>query len=312
MTGIVVYSDVIVPYSVLRAGATGKLSRQNDRTVNQGGYATANVIRDVTMRQYTLGVKPMLLEDWERVQGAYEVTDAGAYGMLLEDPTDSKVGTTEGALMGYMAGVESGTVGFGNGTPLYGLRKLYTAFTSTRKRARIITRPKGTPALLRGGSPVTVGAAAGNVGFSAAPVYATFVADATRTVSAITVGATTQVTLSSAIAGLVIGGRLWLQGLTGADAALLNNLSHQITAISGGGLNVYTLATNTAGKTITAGSGQGHKYPQPDETLTWSGDFYVPVQFANDDMDWDFLLHGEYDRRLIAGPSVPLIEIREA
>jgi hypothetical protein len=311
MSGIVVYSDVIVPYRVLRNGATGKLTRQNDRTINQGGYATANVVRDVTMRQYTLGVKPMLLEDWERVQGAYEVTDAGAYGMLLEDPTDSRTAASEGVMQGYMSGVEFGTVGRGNGAPVYGLRKLYTAFSSTRTRARIVTRPKGSPVMLRGGSPVVVGVAAGNVSLSAGPVYATFVPDATRTVTAITAGATTQVTLASAIPGFVVSGRLWLQGLTGADAALLNGISHQITAITGGGLNVYTLATNTAGKTITA-AGQGHKYPQPDETLTWSGDFYVPVQFANDDMDWDFLLHGEYDRRLIAGPNVPLIEIREA
>jgi hypothetical protein len=311
MSGIVVYSDVIVPYSVLRAGATGKLTRQNDRTVNQGGYATANVVRDVTMRQYTLGVKPMALEDWERVQGAYEVTDAGAFGMLLEDPTDSRVGAAEGLMAGYMSGVEFGAIGAGNGTPLYGLRKLYKAFSSTRSRARIVTRPKATPSMLRDGSPVVVGVAAGNVSLSAGPVYVTFVPDATRSITAVTAGATTQVTLASAIPGFVVGGRLWLQGLTGTDAALLNNMSHQIAAITGGGLNVYTLATNTAGKTITA-AGQGHKYPQPNESLTWSGDFYVPVQFADNDMDWDFLLHGEYDRRLIAGPSVPLVEIREA
>lgn len=308
MSGIVVYSDVIVPYSVLRNGAAGKLTRQNERTVNQGGFATANVIRDVTMRQYTLGVKPMLLEDWERVQGAYEVTDAGAYGMLLEDPTDSRVTAADGALLGFMSGVEAGIVGRGNGGPLYGLQKLYTAFTSTRMRARPVTRPKGTPSILRGGTPVIVGAGPGNISLSAGPVYVTFVPDATRTVSAVTVGASTQVTLSSAIAGLVNGGRLWLQGLTGADAALLNDKSHEITGIGG---TVYTLATNTAGKTITA-AGQGLKYPQPDETLTWSGEFYVPVQFADDDMDWDFLLHGDYERRLIAGPNVPLIEIREA
>lgn len=311
MSGIVVYSDVIIPYSVLRAGATGKLKRKNDRSVNQAGYATVNAVMDETLKDYVLGVKPMLLADWQRVRGAYEVTDAGTYGMLLEDPTDSKVSASEGVLVGYMAGVEFGTVGRGNGTPLYGLRKVYTAFLSTRTKAVKITRPKGVPEILRGGTPVVVGAGAGNISLSSGPVYVTFVADASRTVSAVTVGATTQVTLSSAIPGFVVGGRLWLQDLTGADAALLNNLSHEITAITGGGLNVYTLATNTAGKTITA-AGTGKKYPQPDETLTWSGDYYVPVQFANDEMDWDFLLHGVYDRRLIAGPSVPLIEIREA
>ncbi|MDP9991961.1 hypothetical protein J2W28_000989 [Variovorax boronicumulans] len=308
---ITVLSDVIVPKSVIMAGIEGRTTRQNDRSVNQGGYATTNVVRDVTMREYTLGVKPMALSAWESIVGIYEATDAGAYGMLLEDPTDALATNAQGAFQGYMSGVEFGTPGRGNGTPLYGLRKLYTAFGSSRTRARIVTRPKGTPSMLRGGSPVVVGVAAGNVALSVGPVYAAFVADATRTVTAVTPGATTQVTLNTAIPGFVVSGRLWLQGLTGADAALLNGKSHEITAITGGGLNVYTLATNTAGKAITA-AGQGHKYPQPDETLSWSGGFYVPVQFSNDTMDWDLIRPGHYEDRLIAGPNVPLVEVREA
>jgi hypothetical protein len=45
--------------------------------------------------------------------------------------------------------------------------------------------------------------------------------------------------------------------------------------------------------------------------LTWSGDFYVPVHFANDEIDWEMILGGTYDTRLIAGPSVTLQEVRE-
>lgn len=305
---ITVLSDVIIPQSVVMAGIVGRTTRKNDRSVNQGGYATANVVRDVTMREYTMGVKPMLLAAWEAIMGIYEVTDAGAYGMLLEDPVDAGVTAAQGSLIGYMAGVQSGVSGYGNGTPNYSLQKLYTALGSTRKRARDISRPKGTPAILRGGSPVVVGVAAGNISLSAGPVKVTFVADASQNVTAVTVGATTQVTLASAIAGFVIGGRLWLQDLTGPHAALLNNLSHEITNIAG---NLYTLSTNTAGKTITA-AGTGKKYPQPDEMLTWSGGFYVPVQFANDAIDWDLARPGKYGERLIDGPNVPLVEVREA
>jgi hypothetical protein len=311
MTGIVVLSDVIVPKGVIVAGVSGTLSRQNGRGRNQGGFASVNVIRDVTLRSWQVGTGPMKLADAERLFGIYEVTDAGAYGMLLEDPIDSTVTVENGALMGYMAGVESGTVGFGNGTPNYGFRKVYTARGSALKRARALTRVKGTPSILRGGSPVAEGASPGNVAVSAGPSYVTFVADASQSVSAVTVGATTQVTLSSALAGLVVGGRLWLQDLTGADAALLNNLSHQITAITGGGLNVYTLATNTAGKAITA-SGTGKKYPQPDEALIWSGAFYVPVQFRADTLDWDLVIPGPDVKREVQIPSTFLDEIREA
>jgi hypothetical protein len=209
-----------------------------------------------------------------------------------------------------MSGVESGVVGFGNGCPTYGLRKVYTAMGSTQKRARAITRPNGVPTLTRGGSPVTVGVAAGNVSLSAAPVYVTFVPDVTRTVTGITAGATTQVTLSSAI-GLAIGQKLWLQGVSGVDQALVNNLAHTITGISGGGLNVYTLSTNTAGKTIAA-AGQGHKYPQADEALVCTCPFYVPVQFRDDTLDWDLVIAGNVGKREVQIPQTFLDEIREA
>lgn len=311
MSGLTVLSDVIFPNDVLLAALSGANSRKNDRSKNQGGFATVNVVRDETMRSWQIAVEPMFVADLQAIVGIHEVTDAGAFGMLLEDPIDSVVKAAQGALIGYMAGVESGTFGYGNGTPNYGFRKLYTASGSSRQRARIITRPKGTPAVLRGGAAVTVGASAGNIGISAGPSYVTFVADATRTVSSVTVGATTQVTLSSAIPGLAIGGRLWLQGLPGTDASLVNSLAHPITNISGGGLNVYTLGTNTAGKTITAGSGQGHKYPQPTETLTWSGQFYVPVHFRDDDLNWDLEAGGPRELRMATVPSTYLDEIRE-
>lgn len=307
---IQVYDDVILSKNVIRAGASGRMTRANDRSMAPSGYASVNAVRDVTLREYLFGVKPMLLAFWAKVRAIWNITDSGAFGFLIQDPTNPAVTVDLSGLQGYMSGVEFGTVGFGNGCPTYGLRQLEKADGSPRVYAQAVTRLKGTPTIYRGGTPLTVGVAAGNIAISAGPSYVTFVADATRTVSAVTVGATTQVTLNSAI-GVVIGGRLWLQGLTGADAALLNNQSHQVTAITGAGLNVYTLSTNTAGKTITA-AGQGHKYPQPDESLTWAGEFYVPVQFAEDELNWELVRPGHDDDRLVAGPSTTLIEIREA
>lgn len=305
---VIVYDDVILDECVFLAGATGLQTRTNDRSTNQAGYASVNAIRDVTLRVFNFGAKPMYIEFWKEVEGCYEVTDAGAFGFLVKDPKDQTFDGM-GALQGYMLGVESGSPGFGNGGPLYAVRKGYKALSSTRVKYRPITRPNGTWAVTRGGSPVTVGVGAGNIAVSAAPVYITFVADASRTVSSVTVGATTSVTLASAIPGLVIGGRLWLDTLSGADAALLNNQAHAITNIAGA---VYTLSTNTAGKTITAGSGQGRKYPQPDEALAVSGSFYVPVQFASDNLAWDIVKPGPFAQRLVQGPDCSLVEIREA
>lgn len=305
---IEVLADVIMDECVFLASAGGKQMRKNTRSMNIGGFASVNADNDWTQRQFLLAAKPQDVEAWAEVEGVFEVTDGGTYGFLIKDPKDQFVDSSTGGFQGYMLGVEFGSPGFGNGTPDYRLAKLYQAKSSTRVKPRVITRPAGTPTLTRGGTPVVAGASPGDVSISDAPVSITFVADASQSVSAVSVGATTDVTLSTAISGFVIGGRLWLQDLTGADADLLNNQSHEITNIAGA---VYTLATNTAGKTITA-AGTGKKYPQPDEALAWVGSFYVPVQFATDDLDWDIALGGDFERRLVQGMAVTLIEVREA
>ena len=53
------------------------------------------------------------------------------------------------------------------------------------------------------------------------------------------------------------------------------------------------------------------RYPQPSDTLTWSGEFFVPVHFMEDEIGWDLARPGDMQDRLIAGPSVVLQEIRE-
>lgn len=46
--------------------------------------------------------------------------------------------------------------------------------------------------------------------------------------------------------------------------------------------------------------------------LAWTGRFYVPVHFANDQIDWEMLIAGPNpDARFMAGPSVLLREILE-
>jgi hypothetical protein len=300
--------NIVMPESVLVSALSGTRMRKNTRTQNVGGYATVNADRDWTQRRWQVATQPLALALASSIIGIYEATDAGTFGFLIFDPVDSTVSAAEGLLQGLMLGAEFGSAGFGNGCPTYGFRKVYIANGSILGGTNPITRPYGTPAVTRGGSPVTVGVAAGNIGLSAGPVYVTFVADASANVNAITPGATTSVTLASALAGLAIGGRLWLQDLTGTHASLLNSQSHQITNIVGA---TYTLATNTAGKTITA-AGTGKKYPQPTEALGWSGSYYVPVHFRDDDLEWELFHGGPAPARLVSFTSCYLDEVREA
>jgi uncharacterized protein (TIGR02217 family) len=50
----------------------------------------------------------------------------------------------------------------------------------------------------------------------------------------------------------------------------------------------------------------------PDASrLSWVGEFYLPVHFLDDSIDWEIVRPGSEDKRLVAGPSVVLQEIRE-
>jgi hypothetical protein len=309
-SSIEIFDDVMLPQEIVEAGVTGGQTRVNVRGRNQGGFDSVTVIRAVTMRFFQIGIAPMEARLWRVAESIYEITDAGAYGFLMEDPKDAFVDGSASSMQGYMLGVQFGDAGFGNGCPVYVLQRRHVLEGTTRESFRDISRPVGVPPMWRGGTPITIGAAPGNAALSAGPVLVTFVPDATRAVSAIAVGATTQVTLSSAIAGFVTGtGRLWLQGVGGADAALLNNQSHQITNIAGA---VYTIATNTLGKTIS-NTGEGRKYPQPDEALTWEGRFLLPVHFRSDNLDWEIVAADEdSESRLVRGPLIVLDEVRES
>lgn len=85
--------------------------------------------------------------------------------------------------------------------------------------------------------------------------YAHTITVASWSVTAITVGATTQITLNNIDAGqatgqLQVGSIVHFKNITGTVAASLNNLDHTITNIAG---NVITISTNTTGLAYTSG-----------------------------------------------------------
>ena len=302
---VAVLADVVMPNSVLAAGIHGKNKRVNDRVSNQAGFMTVTSISLTTLREYEIGFIPAPLSVWQTLLGLFEATDGGASGFLMEDPTDNAA--ANGLMQPLLNGSAVGLIGAGYGVPTYQLMNRYTSLGSTRTRDRTIKRPKSTVVPVRAGLPVTIGAGAGNATFDQTTGIVTFVADASQNVTNISVGSSTNITLAAALPGMVVGGQLWLQGLTGADAAVVNNLNHTITNIVGA---VYTVSTNTTGKTINP-AGQGVKYPQPADSLAWTGGFYVPVQFQNDEIDWELVVAGPSAGRFIGVNNVQLVEVRE-
>ena len=208
---ITVYADVILPHSVLAAGVRGKNIRKNTRSMGQNGQPNINVDWARTQRQFELGTTPMLPSAWAAIEGLFEVTDAGAYGFLMQDPKDASATHATGAA----TGITSTT---------FQLQKTYTSVGSTRTKTRKITRPMAA-------------------GF-AVNVNSVFLAPASYTLNTVT--------------------------------------------------GVLTIPSAPAANLVT-----------------WLGGFYVPVHFASDEIDWDLVRSGPESTRLMAGPSVVLMEVPE-
>lgn len=213
---------------------------------------------------------------------------------------DYRLTATNSGLRGFN-GAQLGTRGAGFGAAAYQVRRHHTAGGVNRDRD--ITKLVSGVQILRNGSPVTVGAGAGQIAINLLTGVVTFVADQTRSVSSITTGATTIVNLASAFSpNLNAGGRLWLSGVTGTNAAALNNLSHPIISVSTAQI---TINTATSG---SLSGGTASFFPQPTDTLTASGEFDLPMRFSGDEATIEILRGGPDP--LYQWQGIELIEVR--
>lgn len=306
---ITVYSDVLLPARVIEASSVrGKLVRVNQRTQSPSGRQAVNIQQDRTLRNYEFGLVPMHFGVWQTLAGLFEVTDAGAYGFLMEDPTDISVAASEGLLQPYTTAAV-GTIGLGYGVPSYRLHKRYTTIGGTRTRDRRISRPQNNPTIKRDSATVTLGAGAGEAAVNYDTGLVTFVADASQALTSIATGSSTVLNFANGtgmVAAMSVGQRVYVSGVSGTAAATLNGSSH---VVASKGATSITLSVSTSGLAGTGGTAA--KYPQATEALTWSGRLYVPVHFANDVIDWNLVAAGSEEGRFYAGPSVVLEEVYE-
>lgn len=279
-------------------GAQRKRITKTDIVRTSGGYETTDARWSQKLRRYDVGSAIKTESDYQAISLWFDALDGPADAFRLRDHADYQVTTAQGFLRPLHGVQQVGVAGFGYGVPSYQLVKRYSV--GSKSHERDIRKPvSGSVSVRRGGASVapTVDATSGIVTFSA---------DAVSSVVSVTVGATTVVTLSAALATVGIGDRIYFVGLTGADASLLNGLSHSVTNRVGA---VYTISTNTLGKSITVGSGAGHAYPQFGESLDWSGQFDVPVRFESDEID-DVIVSRSGNQLLIEAPSIILVEKR--
>lgn len=134
---ITVYADVIAPNSIWSAGVRGKLMRVNRRSRVASGKMLVNVLQAVTLRQYEFGTVPLDISQWQALEALYEVTDAGAFGFLVQDPKDCSASITTGKATLISAPAHT-----------YQLIKRYTSVGSSRTKDRTIRRPRATGFIL--------------------------------------------------------------------------------------------------------------------------------------------------------------------
>lgn len=210
----------------------------------------------------------------QTLRNFFRVAKGQAYGFRFRDWTDyaDEGGGVMGAPVTSYSQFTAPT-GKGSGLPTYQLFKQYVMSPLTDYR--IIAKPLAVT-LLRNGNPVTLGSAPGNASLDATTGLLTFVADSQATVMSWTAGSTTSFGVAAVPSGWAVGKQLFFSGVSGDTVGALTNPA-AITAISG---TTVTVSANTTGETLSGGT--AYLYPQPVDTLTWTGTFDTPVRFATD------------------------------
>jgi uncharacterized protein (TIGR02217 family) len=258
----------------IRLGLVGGPAFLTEIGVTKAGWSSRNIARSVALRKWRIEyVKGRT--DFDSLLAFFHVMYGAAIPFRVRDPLD------------YEATTSNGFIGSGAGTglPTYQLAKRYAV--GSNYYYRDITKPRSSGFTgYRAASPLTVGASPGNISVSTTTGIVTFVADDTEAITGHTVGATHRFTTAADIPALGIGDKVYLSGITGTGADVLNGLAHTISNKVAGSPTEYiwTIAANTSGSpTLTASGGTAYAYPQADEALTWAGVFDVPAAFATDE-----------------------------
>ncbi len=201
----------------------------------------------------------------------------------VKDYSDYSTDINTGILVPVSAGGVVGTVGAGYGVIGYAVAKLYSSgvLATYRLLQKLVS---GTTVFYRNGAPIIIGGGPGSiVSVDVTTGQVNFVPDQTKGISAHTVGAAHQLTVSTAFSpNFVIGQRIYITGVAGTAATALNGLSHAITNVVGA---VITISTATTGLTATGGTAEF--FAQVTDTLRVVTQFDVPCRFTSDEASFE-------------------------
>lgn len=283
-------------------GASGGPEYRTDIVQLNSGWEQRNVNWEQARNRYQISF-PLIPSQKDALLTWFRAVKARGHGFRVRDWNDYTATSALVSEMGTSMMGRLGTNAFGTGTPIYQLTKYYS-ITGALEEYRTIRKPS-LVLVYRDGVPQTVGSGAGNYSVDLTTGLVSFFPDASASASSITVGASTTVVLPTNPGTLSVGQKLYLLNFGGADQALVNGLAHFILSVSGTGPFTFVLSTNTAGKTITLGSGTGRRYAQATEALSWAGEFDVPVRF-----DGDYASLAKESSGFFRGEGFALVEIR--
>lgn len=162
-----------------------------------------------------------------------------------------------------------------------------------------VVKPRDGVILRRNGSALAVSGIDDETGI------VTFNTLASANISGIT-QANPGVVTTSAAHGYTTGDRIWLSGIGGMTA--LNNTLVDITVTDP---DKFSIGIDTTGMTAYTSGGTAAKYPQPSDTLDWSGEYDKPVRFDNDQIRFEFQAYRQGDGEAIYGLGpLAVVEIR--
>ena len=264
--------------------ALGALSKPRYKTSvipTLSGYASRNIEWAQPLHSFDFG-KVLDQTAHDSLLAFFHAAQGRGHQFRVRDPGDYSTTTATGVLLGLAANsqvVAAAGVGTGHRSTLAGKR--YVAGNTTYRYLQKLVA--GTVKVYRAGVQVTEGIGAGQISVDTTTGKISWVANQSEPIVTHVVGNPHRITVNAAFSpNVAIGGRVFISGVTGADAAMLNLQSFAVVNVSAA---VIDIDVNTTG--LTLGGGTAALYVQPTETLTIECEFDVPCVFSSDEASFD-------------------------
>lgn len=265
-----------------------------DVVVVNSGAESRNQVWSQGRATYEVAHAARTPDKYTVLQAFFRAMKGKTHGFRFKDWTDYQVTVANGVI----------GAGLGTGYPTGQMGKKYTA--GALSETRNIVKPITTvaPSIYKNGVLLTEGTAAGQETPDLSTGIVTFYPTSSKTITAITKASPAVVTTSTSH-GFTNGQTIYISGVIGMTQ--VNSIAFVIGGVTA---NTFQLTgiNSTAYSTYTSG-GTASLYPQSTDTLTWSGEFDIPVRFDIDQMKGE-IIDKANSGYIIGWQSIPLIEIR--